>query len=110
LNVLFICSANVLRSVTAENVFSGYPGLDVRSAGTNPDAECPVSADLVEWAEIIFVMEAAHRRRMNEMFGSLLRDKKLVVLEVPDNYELMDPELVAIFKRKVPPHLGLESF
>jgi predicted protein tyrosine phosphatase len=95
----------VLRSVTAENVFSQWPGVEAASAGTNDDAECPVSADLVEWAEIIFVMEARHRRRMHEKFGSLLRDKKMVVLGIPDEYELMDPELVALFEAKVPAYL-----
>jgi predicted protein tyrosine phosphatase len=105
--VLFICSQNMLRSPTAETVFSVVPGLEVASAGTEPDAGMPVSADLVEWAEIILVMEPRHRRRMQEMFGSELRDKKLVVLGIPDNYEYMDPELIAVLKRLVPPHLRL---
>jgi predicted protein tyrosine phosphatase len=105
LNVLFICSQNRLRSPTAESVFSGQPGVNVMSAGTNADADNPVSADLVEWADLIFVMEEHHRRKLNAMFGSLLRAKRLIVLGIPDNYDYMDPGLVKILRERVPRHL-----
>jgi predicted protein tyrosine phosphatase len=104
-NALFICSRNRLRSPTAEAVFSGRPGLNVLSAGTAPDAEVAVSADLIEWADLIFVMEAAHRRRLNERFGSLLKDKRIVVLGIPDRCAFMDPELVRLLEQKVEPYL-----
>jgi len=107
MKVLFICSQNCLRSPTAEEVFSIVPGLEVTSAGTDDGAEVVVSGDLVDWADIIIVMEDRHKRRMNEKFGSALRDKKLVALAIPDNYERMDPDLVAILKDRVPPHLHL---
>jgi predicted protein tyrosine phosphatase len=105
LNVLFICSQNRLRSPTAESVFSGQPGVDVMSAGTNADADNPVSADLVEWADLIFVMEDHHRSKLNAMFGSLLRAKRVIVLGIPDNYNYMDPELVKVLRERVPKHL-----
>ena len=82
-NVLFVCSRNRLRSPTAEVVFSDPPEIETASAGTSPDAETVVSADLVEWAEIIFAMETIHKRRLNERFSSLLRTRKLVVLGIP---------------------------
>jgi predicted protein tyrosine phosphatase len=107
MKVLFICSQNMLRSPTAEEVFSAVPGLEATSAGTDDGAEVVVSGDLVEWADIILVMEDRHKRRMKEKFGKTLRDKKLVVLAIPDNYERMDTELVAILKQRVPPHLHL---
>jgi predicted protein tyrosine phosphatase len=103
MNVLFICSANVLRSPTAEAVFAGYPGVETDSAGTATDAEMPVSADAIEWADIIFVMEDVHKRRLQRMFS--LKDKRLIVLGIPDDYEYMDPKLVEILKRKVEPFL-----
>jgi predicted protein tyrosine phosphatase len=101
MKVLFVCSQNVLRSPTAEAVFSPLEGLEVLSAGTDDEAECPISADLIEWAEIIFVMERVHQQRLTKKFGPLLRDKRLIVLGIPDNYEYMDPELVEILKLKV---------
>ena len=104
-NVLFVCSRNRLRSPTAEVVFSDPPEIETASAGTSSDAETVVSADLVEWAEIIFAMETIHKRRLNERFSSLLRTRKLVVLGIPDNYEYMDKELIAVLHQKVMPHL-----
>lgn len=102
---LFICSRNKLRSPTAEALFSGRDDVESLSAGTSADAENPLSADLIEWADIIFAMESVHRKRINERFGSLLRDKKIVVLGIRDNYKLMDPELISILERVVPPYL-----
>lgn len=107
LKVLFVCSQNQLRSPTAEAVFTGQPGLDVMSAGTNADAETPVCADLIEWADVVLVMESAHRKRLNQRFGPLLRTKRLAVLHIPDRYDFMDPELVAILREKVPRYLSL---
>ena len=59
--LLFLCSQNRLRSPTAEKVFSENPALEVRSAGVNRDATRPVSRSLLQWADIIFVMEKRQR-------------------------------------------------
>ena len=107
LKVLFVCSQNQLRSPTAEAVFAGQPGLEVLSAGTNTDAANPICADLIDWADIIFVMEETHRKKLNKMFGSLLREKRLIVLGIPDQYRYMDPDLVEILRKRVPKHLAL---
>jgi predicted protein tyrosine phosphatase len=104
-HILFICSQNCLRSPTAEKVFSGREGFEVSSAGTSDDAECPVSSDLIDWADEIYVMENYHRNKLNDRFGKQLQQKKLVVLGIPDNYEYMDPALVELLKHKVEPFL-----
>jgi len=62
-NVPFVCSQNRLRSPTAEQVFALYPAINVASAGTKNDAENPLTLELVRWADIIFVMEKAHRNK-----------------------------------------------
>ncbi len=77
-NVLFICSQNKLRSPTAEQVFSSYPGIDCSSAGLNNDAENPVTPELVEWAEIIFVMEKTHRSKLTSKFRKYLNNKRII--------------------------------
>ena len=59
-HILFVCSQNRLRSPTAEQVFSGRPGIEVDSAGLNPDAVNPVCNELLEWADVIFVLEKSH--------------------------------------------------
>jgi predicted protein tyrosine phosphatase len=103
--ILFICTQNKLRSPTAEVLFSIYKGLEVSSAGTAPKAETPVSADLIGWADTIFVMENHHREKLRRHYGSLLASKRLVVLRIPDEYTFMQPELVTLLKTKVLPHL-----
>lgn len=59
--LLFVCSQNRLRSPTAEQVFASFDGIETESAGLNNEAEVPVSPELLHWADIIFVMEKAHR-------------------------------------------------
>ncbi len=55
MKLLFVCSRNRRRSPTAEIAFLGLPDIEVMSAGTPVDAENPVSAELIEWADIVFV-------------------------------------------------------
>ncbi|MGR9190687.1 low molecular weight protein tyrosine phosphatase family protein [Rhizobium leguminosarum] len=104
-NVLFVCSQNKLRSPTAEQVFANWPEIEVSSAGTNKDAENPLSNELVEWADIVFVMEKAHRAKVQGKYRSALKDTRLICLHIPDDYDFMDPALVQLLKAKVPRHL-----
>jgi predicted protein tyrosine phosphatase len=104
-NVLFVCSQNKLRSPTAEQVFSTWPDIETSSAGTNNDAENPLTAELVEWADIIFVMEKTHRHKLQKRHRQALNGKRLICLDIPDDYEFMDPALVSLLERKVPWHL-----
>jgi predicted protein tyrosine phosphatase len=106
MNLLFVCSRTRHRSLTAEAVFSDLQGLSVLSAGTSPDANTPVSADLIEWADIVFVMEAVHRRRLNQRFTALLRTKRTIVLGIPDD-GYMDQRLIDLLRTKVSQHLAI---
>ena len=100
--VLFVCSQNRLRSPTAEQVFSAYPGIETASAGLNNDAESPLTPELVEWADIIFVMERAHRTKLSRQFGRHLGKARVVCLDIPDRYRFMDPALIRLLEAKVP--------
>ena len=104
-HILFLCSKNKLRSPTAEFVFAGHPGIDVDSAGLANDAEIIVSEEQIEWADLILVMEKAHRAKLNQRFGHALGNTRIAVLGIPDNYEFMDDELVRILKLKCAPYL-----
>ena len=104
-NVLFICSQNRLRSPTAEQVFATWPGVETSSAGLNHDAENPLTPDLLQWADIVFVMERTHRSKLSAKFRSHLGNKRVICLEIPDEYEFMDPDLVRLLEAKVPRHL-----
>jgi predicted protein tyrosine phosphatase len=100
-HVLFICSQNRLRSPTAEQVFSSRPGIECSSAGLNHDAENPLTPELVEWADIIFVMEKAHRNKLNARFKPHLSKARVICLDIADDYGFMDPALVSLLKLKV---------
>jgi len=109
MKLLFVCSRNRLRSPTAEAIFSAYDGIEALSAGTSPDAETPVSADLIEWADLVFAMERVHKRRLQQKFRPQLREKRVIVLGIPDNYKYMEPDLVRILESAVQPHLAVRS-
>jgi predicted protein tyrosine phosphatase len=79
----------------------------VLSAGTSPDAETPISSDLIEWADMVFVMEAVHRRRLNQRFAKLLRNRQIIVLGIPDDYGYMDQRLIDVLRTKVSQHLTI---
>ncbi|MEM7400667.1 MAG: low molecular weight protein tyrosine phosphatase family protein [Pseudomonadota bacterium] len=99
--LLFVCSENKLRSPTAEKVFSEFEGIEAIGCGTNNDSETPISGDLIEWADIVFVMEKSHRNKVSKKYKGLLKSKRLVCLNIPDNYDRMQPELIQLLKVKV---------
>ena len=101
--LLFVRNQNKLRSLTAEAIFSNDPDLVVRSAGLNNDAEAPLGAEDIEWAEIIFVMEQARKRKLQKRFKASLKSQKLVCLSIPDDYEYMQSGLIALSKKKTAP-------
>jgi len=103
--LLFICSANRLRSPTAEQVFSQYPDIEARSAGLNHDAVDPLSPEHFEQVDIVFVMEKAHRNKLSKRFKSHLGRARVICLNIPDEFEFMQPELVTLLKARVTPHL-----
>ncbi|WP_460758741.1 low molecular weight protein tyrosine phosphatase family protein [Lysobacter fragariae] len=104
-NVLFICSQNRLRSPIAEQVFADWPGIETSSAGVNQGADNPVTPELLGWADLIFVMERTHRSKLSAKFKQHLGNKRVVCLDIPDDYEFMDPALVRLLKAKVPGYL-----
>ncbi len=104
-NLLFVCSRNRLRSPTAEQLFSSHPGVQVSSAGLDHDADNPLTAELLEWADLVFVMEQAHRSRLQRKFRHSLNGKRIVCLGIPDDFGFMDPALVRLLQAKVPPFL-----
>lgn len=103
--LLFICSRNRLRSPTAEAVFAAMPGIETDSAGLAEDAACPLSADQLQWADVVFVMEKRHRALLTRRFPRHLRGKRLVCLDIPDDYAYLQPELIELLKRRVLPQL-----
>jgi predicted protein tyrosine phosphatase len=104
---LFICSQNKLRSPTAEQIFADYPGIETLSAGTNHDAETPLDDEMLRWADTIFVMEKTHRNKIQKRFRSALSGSRIVCLDIPDDYEFMAPELIALLQARMARFLPL---
>lgn len=97
---LFICSQNRLRSPTAEQIFATWPGVETDSAGVGSDATVPLSPEQIEWATIIFVMEKAHRNRLSAKFKRHLNGKRIICLDIPDDYDYMQAELIRLLEIK----------
>jgi predicted protein tyrosine phosphatase len=104
-HLLFVCTANSCRSPTAEALYSSSRKYEARSAGVSPFANRPVTRDLLEWADIIFVMDERtdkHRTILLERFSNISGlERKIRVLDVPDVYEYGDPELVSVLQQKL---------
>lgn len=105
--LLFVCGKNRLRSPTAEAIFSEYDGLEVQSAGVDREAEERVSSELIKWADVVFVMENVHRQKLAKQFQPWLKNKRIICLDIPDNYDYMESNLVELLKKKILPLLGI---
>ena len=84
-----VCTGNKDRSPTAAMVLAEMCApMWVTSAGTEPWAKNQVSIELVEEADVICVMEEAHRRHIRERFGEA-HAEKVVVLDIPGQLRLL---------------------
>ena len=105
LRILFICSRNQWRSPTAEKLWRNANGILVRSAGTSPKARRTVSEADIRWADVIFAMEPKHKQQLKQKFSTLLAETTIQVLNIPDEYGYMDPELIEMLQDEVEAYL-----
>lgn len=101
MNILFVCSQNKRRSLTAEKLFDGISGHCVRSAGTEKNSRIKVTPGLIGWADLIFCFEKKHLRRLREKYSEEVSGKQIVTLNIPDDFEYMDEELQDILNSYV---------
>jgi len=102
MNILFVCSRNQWRSPSAEAIYKNSQAHNARSAGTSANARIKINQALIDWAEIIFVMENKHRQILIQKFNI---NQPLIVLDIPDEYQYIDPELIAMLKTSVEAYL-----
>jgi predicted protein tyrosine phosphatase len=100
-NILFVCSRNKWRSLTAETIFKNSQLHNVKSAGTENSARIRVTEKLISWADLIFVMEKRHKQKLKEKFGSVMDGKEIIILDISDDYQYMAEELIEILKSSV---------
>lgn len=107
LHVLFVCSKNQWRSPTAERLWRRDPRVSVRSAGTASSAARVLSWDDIAWADLVFVMEEKHKQRVLSLFTQ--GAPRIVVLDIPDEYGFMSPELIELLEAAVEPIIEEEG-
>lgn len=103
-HVLFVCGRGRKRSRTAADVYRSDPRVAVRHGGVGAASDRRVSADDLAWADLVLVMEPEHKQHLVARFGRDLPPMR--VLDVPDIYEPMDPELVETLQAAVEAELG----
>jgi protein-tyrosine phosphatase len=105
--ILFVCTANVDRSRTAEDLYRDDPRYEVRSAGVAPFATTPVDRELLRWADRVFVMcerDDQHQTLLKLRFPDVARP--VVDLGIEDRWKRGHPELVRRLLKALKPHLG----
>ena len=105
MKLLFLCSRNHWRSPTAEAVYQNDPRVEVRSAGVSASAKRRVSEKLLRWADLMLVMEGTHKKKLREDYPEVFHDLRIEVLDIPDDYEFMDPVLIELIQASVEPLL-----
>jgi len=103
--LLFICSQNRWRSLTAERLFDGHTHYAARSAGTEPGARVRVTAGHVGWADAVFVMERKHADILQAKFKEELAGKPIINLRIPDKFQFLDAVLQDLLRERLAEHL-----
>jgi len=101
---LFVCYANENRSPTAEDVcrkIARANGLDIEagSAGISKGANRPLTHEMADKADKIFVMEEDMRIRLVQDYEQ--NAAKIICLDIPDVYSRDDPILIYILEGKL---------
>ena len=96
LKILFVCTANRMRSKTAEEIYKNDERFIVKSAGVADFADVPLSLELLNWADYVVVMEEEHIERIRERYPRffLRKHEQILCLDILDIYNFMDEDLV----------------
>ena len=105
--LLFVCSRNKFRSLTAERLFDGFSLYQVRSVGTQSGARIVVTEGHIGWADLIFCMEKSHLSRLRQKFPEAMQGKRVICLHIPDDYVFMQPALIDELEAKLAAYITL---
>ena len=109
MELLFLCSRNKRRSLTAEKIFDDRGGNRAYSAGTDPGARIKVTPGMLSRADIIFCMEKKHLRYIRDKYPDIISGKRIIVMNIPDDFEFMDDELIDLLESGVSEYIdGIE--
>lgn len=100
LNILFVCTVNRMRSLTADQIYTGDERFNVDSAGTDPSANVHLEEYHLEWADYVIVMEREHQNKIRKRFPDYYQKKPIICLYIPDNYDYMEQSLIDLLRVK----------
>jgi predicted protein tyrosine phosphatase len=107
--LLFVCSRNQWRSPTAAALFKSSQLYVAKSAGTSDKARIKLTANLINWADQIFVMEKRHAAIIRQNYSDLVVDRSIDILNISDDYQYMDPELIEVLESRLAEYLDLDN-
>jgi len=107
--LLFICSGNFDRSPTAADIFKNSRVYEAKSAGTHANAEVKVSQELLDWADMIFVMSERDDKHLSFLKSNFhITGKQVYDLGIPDEYSRSDPKLISLLRAKLKNYIILD--
>jgi len=107
--ILFVCSQNRWRSLTAEKIYEHFAQYQVRSAGTDQGARVRITEGHIGWADWIFLMETKHVQIVKSKYSDQLQGKKVVCLHIPDDYQFMDVELIELLRSRLSEYIEVPN-
>lgn len=97
MKALFVCNFNMNRSKTAEDLFRDK--FQTRSAGLFGGEL--VTADMLLWADVVFVMDEDQKIEVESRFPSLQLKKKIISLDISNSYYYNSPNLIILLKKRM---------
>lgn len=101
--LLFICGKARQRSPTAADLAQSW-GYETDFAGLSRDADEPLTPEHLDWADMIFVMERAQKKRLTRI-APVPAGKRVICLDIPDRFAYMDDSLVTMLQNKLSHHI-----
>lgn len=99
-NILVVCGRNKRRSRTAEFIFKNDSRFNIKSAGLSGKSEVVISEKLINWSDIIFVMDNGQRNRIQSQYRELSLPK-IENLEIEDIFEYKDQVLIEMLEKRI---------
>jgi predicted protein tyrosine phosphatase len=109
LRVLFICTQNKVRSLTAEHLYRVRADLEVRSCGTAAFAKNQLTEEVMKWADMVFIFDELQADAIEKKFGKDVFGKEIISLGLADVYQYKSESLVLKLTAKIEPYLGRPS-
>lgn len=106
MNILFLCTANIQRSKTAEELFRAAnknhqyksAGLSEKYVSKANSTLCTV--EMLQWADQVYVFEEQHIERIQKHTGDVYLPK-ISNLDISDDYQYFERDLILLLLEKI---------